>query len=171
MCVQLPSYGGGKLWAELRAQQLASAEKLKHSKIANSIDLGAEKDVHPRDKTLVGERLAKIAERVVYNKKSVAAFAPKFVSAEFSDGGALVKFESFGKKLAGKGEPRGFELKIGGKWVGAKPEIRRGAVFVASPDGKSVPEGVRYLWKPWARPDAWLYSTADLPAFPFEFEK
>lgn len=171
LCVQLPSYGGGKLWAELRAQQLVSAEKLKHSKIANSIDLGAEKDVHPRDKTLVGERLAKIAERVVYNKKSVAAFAPKFVSAEFSDGGALVKFESFGKKLAGKGEPRGFELRIGGKWVGAKPEIRRGAVFVASPDGKSVPEGVRYLWKPWARPDAWLYSTADLPAFPFEFEK
>lgn len=82
-----------------------------------------------------------------------------------------MKFESFGKKFAGKGEPRGFELKIGGKWVGAKPEIRRGSVFVASPDGKSVPEGVRYLWKPWARPDAWLYSTADLPAFPFEFEK
>ncbi len=171
LCVQLPSYGGGKLWAELRAQQLAAAEKLKHSKIANAIDLGDEKDVHPRDKTLVGERLAKIAERAVYGKKSVAAFAPKFASAEFSGGGALVKFNSFGRKLAGKGEPRGFELKIGGKWVGAKPEIRRGAVFVASPDGKSVPEGVRYLWKPWAKPDAWLYSTADLPAFPFEFEK
>ena len=171
MCVQLPSYGGGKLWAELRAQQLAAAEKLKHSKIANAIDLGDKKDVHPRDKTLVGVRLAKIAEKEVYGKKSVAAFAPKFASAEFSEGGALVKFKKFDGKLSGIGDPRGFELKIGGKWVGAKPEIRRGAVFAASPDGKSVPEGVRYLWKPWAKPDAWLYSTADLPAFPFEFEE
>ena len=171
LCAELPSFGGGKLWAELRAQQLAAAEKLKFSGIANTIDLGDKKDVHPRDKTLVGVRLAKIAEKEVYGKKSVAAIAPIFKSAEFSEGGALVKFKKFDGKLSGIGEPRGFELKIGGKWVGAKPEIRRGAVFAASPDGKSVPEGVRYLWKPWAKPDAWLYSTADLPAFPFEFEK
>lgn len=171
LCVQLPSFGGGKLWADLRAQQLAAAKKLKYSGIANAVDLGDEKDVHPRDKTPVGERLAKIAERAVYNKRSVAAFSPEFASAEFSDAGASVKFDAFGKKLVGKGQPRGFELKIGGKWVEARPEIRRGSVFVASPDGKSAPEGVRYLWKPWAKPDAWLYSTSDMPAFPFKFEK
>ncbi len=171
LCVQLPSFGGGKLWADLRAQQLAAAKKLKYSGIANAVDLGDEKDVHPRDKTPVGERLAKIAERAVYNKRSVAVFSPEFASAEFSDAGASVKFDAFGKKLVGKGQPRGFELKIGGKWVEGRPEIRRGSVFVASPDGKSAPEGVRYLWKPWAKPDAWLYSTSDLPAFPFKFER
>ena len=51
------------------------------------------------------------------------------------------------------------------------PEIRGGEVFVKSPEGAGKPEGVRYLWKPWAKPDAWLYSSSELPAFPFEFEK
>lgn len=171
LCAELPSFGGGKLWAQVRDKQISASKKLKFSEIANTIDLGDKKDVHPRDKTLVGVRLAKIAEKEVYGKKSVAAIAPIFKSAEFSEGGALVKFKKFDGKLSGIGDPRGFELKIGGKWVEGSPEIRGGEVFVKSPEGAGKPEGVRYLWKPWARPDVWLYSTADLPAFPFEFEK
>ncbi|MBP3526910.1 MAG: hypothetical protein J6J65_10300, partial [Opitutales bacterium] len=64
------------------------------------------------------------------------------------------------------------ELKIGGKWVAAKPELKGGSsVWVASPDGKSVPGGVRYLWKPWAKPDVWIYNSQNVPLFPFKFEK
>lgn len=171
LCAELPSFGGGKLWAQVRNKQISASKKLKFSEIANTIDLGDKKDVHPRDKTLVGVRLAKIAEKEVYGKKSVAAIAPIFKSAEFSEGGALVKFKKFDGKLSGIGDPRGFELKIGGKWVEGAPEIRGGEVFVKSPEGAGKPEGVRYLWRPWAKPDAWLYSSSDLPAFPFEFEK
>lgn len=169
VCAQLPSYGGGKLWALLRAQQLNAASNLKRSAIANTIDTGAKKDVHPRDKTIVGHRLANIAERDIYGKKSVSAHAPKFASAVFANDGAYVKFDVFGKKLVGKGDPRGFELRIDGKWLEGKPEIRKGYVFVANPQKDTKPDGVRYLWRPWAKPDVWLYSTGDLPAFPFEF--
>lgn len=68
LCAELPSFGGGKLWAQVRDKQISASKKLKFSEIANTIDLGDKKDVHPRDKTLVGVRLAKIAEKEVYGK-------------------------------------------------------------------------------------------------------
>ena len=174
LSVALPSFGGGKLWAPLRSQQLSAVKNLKYAQIANTIDTGYENDVHPHDKTLVGQRVAKLAEKSVYNKKKMSAaeaFAPEFVSADFKKDGVLVKFDTFGGKLVGKGEPRGFELEIDGKWVEAIPEIRGKRVFVAAPDGAGTPTAVRYLWKPWAKPQVWLYSNTDLPAFPFECVK
>ena len=58
-----------------------------------------------------------------------------------------------------------------GKWVKAKPEIRGGNVFVSALEGGAAPEGVRYLWTDWAKPDVWLYNSQNTPVFSFKFEK
>ena len=171
LAAQLPSKGGAPAWPRVRAQQISASDEIGAAACANIIDTGAENDVHPRDKTLVGRRLEKVALNSVYGDKSVLP-TPRAVSAEYRAGGAAVGINSFGGKLEGRGQPRGFELKIGGKWVAAKPELKGGSsVWIASPDGKSVPEGVRYLWKPWAKPDVWIYNSQNAPLFPFKFEK
>ena len=155
----------------MREAQRAAAASVGNSYIASSADTGEDKDIHPADKGPISERLERIAMRRVYGAKDVADMSPEFSGAEFKKGGALVKFGPFGGKLEGRGEPRGFELKIGGKWVEAKPEIKGGSsVWAASPDGAAEPEGVRYLWKSWAKPDAWLYTSDGLPAFGFSKE-
>ena len=169
--VELASYVHGKDWGAVREAQRAAAASVGNSYIASSADTGEDKDIHPADKGPISERLERIAMRRVYGAKDVADMSPEFSGAEFKKGGALVKFGPFGGKLEGRGEPRGFELKIGGKWDEAKPEIKGGSsVWAASPDGAAEPEGVRYLWKSWAKPDAWLYTSDGLPAFGFSKE-
>ena len=106
-----------------------------------------------------------------YDDSNVEDRSPVFAGATFNTGNAVVKFGAFSGKLVGKGEPRGFELKIDGKWIPAKAEIDSDStVVVSAPNSHSIPEGVRYLWKSWAKPDAWLYTDGGLPAFGFEKE-
>lgn len=167
--VQLTSYRESAGWPEARECQRLSSVKMDNVYVANTIDLGEEKDIHPSDKREVGERLEKIAMRRVYGDASVSDSFPTFKDVEYVNGGALVKFKS-ASSLEGKGQPRGFELKIDGKWVSARPELRKGAVFVVAQNNKK-PEGVRYLWKTWTRPDAWLFNSDGLPAFAFKAEK
>ena len=166
--VELASYAHGKDWGRVRAAQRAAAASSPNSYICSAADTGEKSDIHPADKDPISERLERIAMRRVYGAGGVMDKSPEFSGAEFKKGGALVKFDSFGGKLEGRGEPRGFELKIGGKWVEGGPELKDGSsVWVASPDGAAEPEGVRYLWKSWAKPDAWLYTSDGLPAFGF----
>ena len=75
-----------------------------------------------------------------------------------------------GRKLEMRGEPRGFEVKSNGKWIKAKAVLSSQNVIVKSLKGEKV-EGVRYLWKPWAKPDVCLYNQDGLPAFSFINEK
>ena len=166
LSTQLPSYLHD--WSVVRDGQLKGANELRYSGIANIIDTGTKDDVHPRGKTIVGHRLAWVAERDIYKLNKAPTYAPLATKSAFSKGMAIVEFNTFGNALSGRGEPRGFELKIKGKWVEAKAELRcKDKVFVVSPDANAIPEGVRYLWKGWAKPDVWLYNLDGIPAFPF----
>ena len=168
ICVQLTSFGTNADWPTTRVHQLNVANSLNDSYIINTIDLGEKDDIHPTDKKYVGERLGKMALNKVYGKKIDVVY-PEFASANYMDNGVEVKFTTKAK-LVGKGEPRGFEIKINGKWIDAKPELSgKDTVFIASTSGK--PEGVRYLWKSWASPEAWLFNKSNLPAYSFKDEK
>lgn len=169
--VELASYGYGKDWGKVRAAQVLAAGSVDNSYIVCASDTGEKTDIHPADKGPISERLEKVAMRRVYDDSSVEDRSPVFAGATFNTGNAVVKFGAFSGKLVGKGEPRGFELKIDGKWIPAKSEIDSDStVVVSAPNSHSIPEGVRYLWKSWAKPDAWLYTDGGLPAFGFEKE-
>ncbi len=57
-------------WAELREAQ-GMALSLPNTGMATAVDIGDEKDIHPRDKQDVAHRLALAAARVVYGEKVV----------------------------------------------------------------------------------------------------
>ena len=73
--VQLPGYGSGNTWPELRAAQ-ATALELPATAMAVAIDQGDAEDVHPTKKREVGTRLALLALKNSYGHASIACEGP-----------------------------------------------------------------------------------------------
>ncbi len=171
--VQLASFGGSGDWATARWKQYQTMRSVQKTGMANIIDLGEEKDIHPRNKTDVGLRLEKIALRDVYGVKGLYPYGPMFKMVRYTPKGAEVVYDLDGRKLVGKGDPRGFEVKIAGEWKPAKAELVGKRVIVNPADAEKGAkiEGVRYLWKKWALPDVWLFNDQGLPALSFIAEK
>lgn len=164
--VQLPSYSSVH-WHKIRLQQQKVADSLKNIYMAPTVDTGEQKDIHPTDKLPVGERIASLALAKVYKCKDVRAVAPKFSGVSYSGNTAVVKFNTDGK-LAFKGNPRGFEVLADGKWIEPSSIKIHGKTLVLSTSSKNAKlSGVRYLYKPWAKPDVSLYDETGLPAYPF----
>ncbi len=159
-------------WPLTRWKQYLATKSISKCYITNIIDCGEEKDIHPRDKFTVGTRMEQIALAEIYGKKNIQPYGPVMSSVKYTPDSAEIMFNLRGNKLVGKGEARGFELKIGGAWKPAKAELAGKKVKVypfVKPEGKI--EGVRYLWKAWALPEVWLYNDNNLPAMSFIHEK
>jgi len=165
--VQLTSFNS-ETWPEARWRQLRARSSIPYSGVVNIIDAGEQTQIHPIYKTEVGERLEGLALREVYGRKDVHPYSPEFKSAKYSGDSARIVFETRGRKLEGRGEPRGFEVFAGGKWkpAGSARIVGSNGVEVKSKGGEAV-SGARYLWKAWAKPDVWLYNQDALPAFSF----
>ncbi|MBR7105658.1 MAG: hypothetical protein IKC88_01595, partial [Opitutales bacterium] len=157
-------------WGRARWEQYQTTKRVPYCYMANLIDCGEEKDIHPKDKTTVANRMCNIALCEVYGKKDIHPYGPEMSSVQYDKDSALVSFNTFGKKLIGKGEPQGFVVRVGKKWTPAKAEFVGDKVKVSSLNGKEI-SGVRYLWKDWARPNVWLFSEDGLPAVSFTNEK
>ena len=156
---------GDDAWAELREAQAFTAQTVTNSALAVTVDTGEADNIHPRDKQVVGERLALCALANEYGKK-VNYVGPTFVSVtplpsalrlhfENTDGGLVVK----GDKLA--------EFSMAGKdhqWHWADAKIDGDSVIVSSPQVPD-PQAARYAWQ--ANPRATLFNGAGLPAAPF----
>jgi len=167
--VQLASYTA-PTWPEARWQQTCCLKNVSNVSMANIIDSGEKNDIHPKDKELVGSRLLDVALRNVYGKKSVW-LAPMLNRVWYKpDGSAVVYIDADTRKLVWNGEPRGFEVRAGGKWLAAKPELK-GTQLVFAPVGGKPVDGIRYLWKDWALPDVCLYNDKGLPAVSFIDER
>ena len=168
--VQLPSHESqwGD-WAKGRVNQFELSKEDKYAYMATSIDLGEEHEIHPKDKTAVAQRLEKVALKYVYGKKHLNADAPEVKSVSYKNKSAIIKVETFGRGLIVKGQMRGFEVFVDGKWQIASAELNGDCIVVKSLDGKKI-YGVRYLWKSWARPDVCLFNKDGLPLSTFEIK-
>lgn len=171
--VQLASYAeagrpDGDKWAKTRWVQTLCQKSIPDIAMANIIDTGLKNNIHPTDKKTVGERLEKIALRKIYGKEDVNAYCPMFKSARYFNDRVEVAFDTYGRGLSCMGEPRGFELKVGGKWSPAESRIEGQRVIVRPSEfSEGRISGVRYLWKNWAKPFVWLYNQDGLPAVSF----
>lgn len=178
MIVMLPGYykpmkTGPKLggqhpashsWAYMRESQLSALE-LEHAHVANTIDLGMEKNIHPQDKLPIGQRLALLAAANTLGQ-DVQAYGPMFKSAEVQAGQVVVHFDhAQGLRTVDQKAPKGFWLaEDNGKWVEADSEIKGQSVVLGSSELTS-PKYVRYAFV--GKPDVNLVNEADLPAYPF----
>ena len=156
---------GDDAWAELREAQALTARNVKNSGLAVIIDTGDPDNIHPKDKKVVGERLALCALAGEYGKKIFHA-GPTFTSAEHLPGALKLHFSHTDGGLVVKGDKLE-EFAVAGRdrqWHWADAKVEGDSVVVSSPM-VSDPQAARYAWQ--ANPAATLYNGAGLPAAPF----
>lgn len=173
---QLASFNPGGVepaisaWAGLREAQSMTL-RLPNTGMAVTTDVGDLKDIHPRQKRPVGERLALNAFRLAYGFKSEVYSGPVYASTEKKEGKLLLRFTSTGNGLMIKGDKlEGFAIAgADKKFVPADAVIRGDRVQVSSSLVKD-PVYVRYAWAN-APLEANLFNNAGLPAVPFRTDK
>jgi sialate O-acetylesterase len=160
---------GNSRLASFREAQARSLD-LPHTGMAVTIDIGDEKDVHPRNKQDVGKRLALIALAKTYGRP-VECTGPVFESLKIDHGTARVKFSHAEGGLVVKGGPlKGFAVAgADQKFAWAEARIEGDAVILRS-DRVASPNAVRYAWAD--NPAGCnLYNAAGLPAAPFRTDR
>lgn len=170
MIVQLaPFHGNGNIpdYAELRDAQLFAATTLPKTGIAVITDVGDEKDIHPKPKQPVGERLALAALGIEYGKK-IEYYGPVLKEVAYKSGSATLTFAHVGGGLVAKGgDLVGFTVAgKDGKFHPAKAMIM-GDTVVLSSEFVPEPAAVRYGWVNFAKPTLNLFNKDGLPATPF----
>lgn len=155
-------------WAELRDAQTKTLA-LPNTGMAVIIDIGDEKDIHPKNKQDVGKRLAAWAQARVY-KKPVVYSGPIYDALKVEGTSARVSFKHAGGGLVAKGEGlKGFSIAgEDKKFVWADAKIDGDSVVVSSPKVEK-PVAVRYAWAD--NPDCNLYNKEGFPASPFRTDK
>jgi sialate O-acetylesterase len=151
-------------WAFFRESQLKLLN-VPHTGIANTVDLGDVKNIHPKDKRPIGQRLALLAQRDAVGMKVVAA-GPLYKSHKVEGKTVTVSFkDGAGLKTKDGEAPKGFWLcGDDKKWMPATARVDGASVVLESP-GIAKPIAVRYAFA--AMPQVNLVNGAGLPAYPF----
>jgi sialate O-acetylesterase len=152
-------------WADVREAQARTARTVPHSGLAVTIDTGEADNIHPKEKKVVGERLALCALAEHY-QVTVPDLGPTYLSAESVPGALKLNFSNTEGGLVVRGQSLG-EFSVAGadhKWHWADARIAGTSVVVSSPS-VPVPVAARYAWQ--GNPLATLYNDAGLPAVPF----
>ena len=154
-------------WAAMRWAQTRLGETIEKSGTAVIIDAGDHADIHPKNKKVVGQRLARLARVRSYGEGGLAAAGPVPASAKLEGTVVVVEFPR-GSALATADEaaPKGFQLAgADGKFAWAEAAIVGDAIRIAIPDGME-PATVRHAWDDY--PDCNLIGADALPCGPFE---
>lgn len=180
--VQLAGFGNGKpastepgvpdTWAELQEAQYLTAITLPKTGLAVTNDIGAEKDIHPKNKQEVGRRLALWALATDYQQPGLVHSGPLFKNATIEGPRVRLEFDHVagGLKTRDGGPLKHFQIAgADGQWVWAEAAIQGANVIVSSPQ-VPAPAGVRYAWAAWA-PQANLVNSAGLPASCFRTDE
>ncbi len=152
LLVQLPLFAGkdmdpeAPIWSDLREAQAQVAEADKNVHLIVTLDCGDAKDIHPRAKRPVAERLTAAALAHIYKKPGVVADPPRVVKSEPIPGGMAVVFDRAVEFVPG-GE-RDFQLAESGRPFAAAKEVRHPAperLEILAASGN--PTELRYGWK------------------------
>jgi sialate O-acetylesterase len=169
---------GGDGWARLREAQTACLS-IPNTGMAVLTDIGDAKDIHPKNKQDVGERLALWALAKDYGKKDLVYSGPLYKGSKAEGAKMVISFDHVGSGLmVGRKEGlaptqevpgaalKGFSIRgDDGQWHWADARIVADTVVVSS-DKVAKPLGVRYAFT--TNTDACnLYNKEGLPASPF----
>jgi sialate O-acetylesterase len=174
LIVQLTSYGAvatkpaQSAWAELREAQAAAVRNDAHAALVVTLDYGDRSDIHPTQKTVIGERLARAARAVAY-VEAVSPGGPEAVSARRAGNDIVIDFKNANGALATYSSDKaiGFEVCAGTACRYADATVAGSAVRLAGANQSGV-TSVRYAWAD--APFVNLFSADDLPAAPFQLD-
>jgi len=151
---------------EIRDAQLYTYRHVPHAGMAVTIDNGDSLDIHPRNKKLVGERLARWPLYFDYDRKNIVYSGPLYKSYQVKGNKIIISFDYTAGGLEAKDGALA-EFTIAGSdssFVPAQATIQGNTVVVWS-DAIKKPQAVRFAWKNVPHPN--LYNKAGLPASPF----
>ena len=156
-------------WAKLRDAQYLTTTKVKNTGLATIIDIGEEKDIHPKNKQDVGLRLALNALAKDYGK-AIEFSGPIFKSLSIDGNKAVVSFDHASGLVSADGKPlTGFAVAgDDGVFVWGEATIVGDTVVVTAPT-VAKPSKVRYAWAD--NPACNLSNKAGLPAVPFKSDR
>jgi sialate O-acetylesterase len=152
-------------FALIREIQATIRDEMPHTGMACTFDVGEHSNIHPHDKTTVGERLALLAERDIYHF-NIEAEGPQFAGWRREGNVTRVFFK----------HAHGLHTTDGKAPLAFACMSRTGELFCANAviDGETIvlscpqcdePEAVRYAFTGYCRVN--LVNDADLPAEPF----
>ncbi len=159
-------YGPGTYSQALREAQMMTLDAVPNVGMAVTMDIGEEKDIHPKNKQDVGDRLARWALAKDYGRKDVVFSGPIYKSMKVERDTIRLSFKYADGGLVARGGPL-TDFMIAGEdrnFVPAKAVIEGNNVVVSSSDIKN-PVAVRYGWNDWTCPN--LFNAAGLPASSF----
>lgn len=153
-----------KSWAWMRESQLKALD-LPHTSVVNTIDLGDVKNIHPKDKFPIGERLALLTARDTL-RKAIIAEGPIMRKVEQASDHLIIHFKQASTlQTKDNKAPRGFWISDESQqWFPAKAEIKGQTVILKSEQIKK-PLFVRYAFS--GKPNVNLVNQQNLPARPF----
>lgn len=172
--VQLPSFKAPQKepveksnWALIRESFMTVSKEVPQVGMAIVIDSGEARNIHPKNKQVVGYRLAQQALAHTY-KTGVVAGGPVYTGMKKVGSSIIVSFDDLGSGLMIKGEGPLKSFAIAGKdksYVFATAKIVGDTVVVSAPE-ITDPVSVRYAW---ANNPAGcnLYNKEGFPASPF----
>lgn len=159
-------------WPQVREAQLRLSRDLLNSGLAVTIDKGEPTDIHPRDKTTVGKRLAKVALARAYEKPLIPYIGPIYRSMRV-DGSTVKCFFDPGNAYKLKAPKEGPNLNNFSicddslVFVPADSATIEGKYVNVTSAKVKNPIAVRYAWENNPKDPINFYSTAEQPASPF----
>ncbi len=154
---------------EIREAQMLTMQNVPRTAMAVITDHGEAKDIHPKEKEPVGQRLALAARALAYGH-NIEYSGPLYKSMKVKGDRIVLSFTHVGRGLTARGgELKGFQIAgKDGKFVDASASIEGDKVIVINP-AVSKPVAVRYGWA--TVPDVNLFNADGLPASPFRTDR
>lgn len=160
------NYGTPMQGALLRESQLETMKAVPNTGMVVISDIGNIYDIHPRNKSDVGKRLANWALARTYGHRDIAYCGPIYKSHRVDHGKMIVSFDYADKGLLSKDGPlQGFQLSGVDQIFYPAEAVIEGSEVVVSSDFVLEPEAVRYGFGNTTFTN--LYNQYELPASSF----
>ena len=167
------NYGEGDAAAYLREAQFSAQSIIPNSGMISTNDLVEDYEftnIHPRNKTDVGRRLAYLALNQTYSYKDIACHGPEYKSMEIKDGKIILSFNYAQDGFSRDSGIKGFEIAGEDRvFVAADVKVDNNFKLIVSSNKVSNPVAVRYCFRNFLIGN--LYNTRELPVVPFRTDK
>lgn len=162
-----PEEPGDSDWAELREAQTLTMDRLPNVGEAVIIDVGEGRDIHPRNKQTVADRLARWALAKDYHK-DIQFTGPAYQTMKIEGNKIILTFDHVGQGLYAfdTREPQGFTISgENKKFVRAEAKIINSTTMEVWSSDVENPVAIRYAWAD--NPVCNMYNRDGLPMTPF----
>lgn len=157
--------------AGIREAQSLTLERIPKTNMVVTLDVGNPQDIHPRQKQIVGQRLAHLALAQTYDQPIEVVNGPVYDHIEKDGKGLRVFFKESSSPLqAGpKGLTHFMLANAAGQFFPAVARLENGNTLLVESEAVTDPVAVRYAFE--NAPEASLFNAAGLPAAPFRSDE